>query len=223
MKFTELAMAHMEEDTCLEAADIGEKELIRAWQLDNMDEGEADGIYGPKTGTALWRKHQPSAIDIVERALNACMDPIGEWPSVEYSMRVNSGMGEAFFGVGPYKTGDCSDFAAHCMGLSKHYKNKWYGTDGIVSDARGYNELYEEVERTAAAPGDLVVYASVYEDGERVSVGHVGVIVEVDGDTLKTVDCSSTSARSYGTAVAVRDRTELWDRKKAIIARPVWL
>jgi hypothetical protein len=223
MRCTELAMAHMEFDTCLEAAVVGDSAVIKAWQVANMDDGEADGIYGPKTGTALWKKHQPTAIDIVDRALNACLAPTGDWPAVEYSMRVNSGMGEAFFGVGPYKTGDCSDFAAHCMGLSKQYKGKWYGTDGIVSDARGYNELYEEIERKAAAPGDLVVYPSVYEDGERVSVGHVGVIVQVDGDIIKTVDCSSTSARTYGTAIAIRDRTELWDRKKAIIARPVWL
>ena len=223
MKITDLALAFMESDTGIKAADAGESAVIKAWQLDHMDEGEADGIYGPKTGAALWKLHQPTAVDIVESALDACMEPIGQWPSVEYSMRVNSGMGEAFFGVGPFRTGDCSDFAAHCMGLPKRYKRVWYGTDRIVSDARGYNELYEEVERAAAAPGDLVVYPGKYEDGERVSVGHVGVIVEVDGPTLKTVDCSASSKRRHGTAIAVRDRTELWDRKRAIIARPVGL
>lgn len=223
MKLTELAIAHMEADTGIEMVESGRRTLVAEWQRAHMEPESVDGIYGPKTGAALWALHRPSREDIVERALTACLPPLGEWPAVEYSMRVNSGMGEAFFGVGPFDTGDCSDFAAHCMGLPKHYKGKWYGTDAIFADAQGYNELYEEVERSAAIPGDLVVYGSKWSDGKRTSVGHVGVIVEVDGRRIATVDCSASSARTYGSAVSRRDRTDLWTRKEAIIARPVWI
>ena len=223
MLLSRRAIELIELDVGATAEELGQTNLIRQWQDTFMSPDAADGIYGPKTGAALWQRHRITRADIVQRALDACIDPIGEWPSVEYSMRVNSGMGETFYGSGPYRTGDCSDFAAYCMGLTKKYLRKWYGTDGIVSDSRGYNQLYEEVEWSAARPGDLVVYPSKYERGERTSVGHVGVIVEIDGDSLKTVDCASSNKRRFGSAVAMRDRTALWKRKQAIIARPVWI
>lgn len=223
MLLTKRALQLIELDVGATADEIGENNLLRQWQETFMGPNEADGVYGPNTGAAIWRRHQISRGEIVQRALDACIAPIGHWPSVAYSMRVNSGMGETFYGAGPYRTGDCSDFAAHCMGLTKKYQRKWYGTDGIVSDARGYNQLYEEVEWSDARPGDLVVYPGKYVRGERTQVGHVGVIVEVDGDAIKTVDCASSNKRKFGSAVAMRDRTALWKRKKAIIARPVWI
>ncbi len=223
MKISKLALAFIEDDTWEDENDIGQRELIKRWQAEYMPAGSADGIYGPKTGSALWAQHKPRRDDIVERALEACTPATGDWPAVRYSMRKNTGMGQTYFGDGPYETGDCSDFAAHCMGLNKHHHRKWFGTDGIVSDAQGYNMLYEQVERTSAAPGDLIVYPSKYERGERVSVGHVGVIVEVDGDRVTTVDCASSNRRRFGSAVAMFDKSELWARKKAIIVRPSWL
>ena len=223
MKLTKLALALMEEDAWEDEHDLGQRELVKRWQAEFMGDAEADGIYGPKTAAALWNLHKPGRDDIVERALESCRPATGTWPVVKYSMRANTGMGETYFGEGPFATGDCSDFAAHCMGLSKHHKRKWYGTDGIVSDARGYNQLYEEVERKAAAPGDLVVYPGRYERGERVSIGHVGVIVEVDGERITTVDCASSNRRRFGSAIAMVDKTEVWDRKNALIARPSWL
>lgn len=223
MKLTWQALSLMEADTGADAQVVGEREVIRAWQASQMAPEEADGIYGPKTGAALWAAHKPARSEIVARALAACTEPVGDWPAVTYSMKTNTGMGEAFFELGPFKTGDCSDFAAHCMALPKHYKRRWYGTDNIVGDARGYGELYEEIEWAAVAPGDLVVYGGTWADGKRTKIGHVGVVVEVDGDRIKTVDCASSNKRRYGSAVAMVDKTDFWRRKRAIIARPMWL
>ena len=223
MKLTQLALAFMETDTGEDSHEVGKRAVIKAWQGEHMPAGSADGIYGPKTGAALWSQHKPRRDDIVDRALDACAPEDGTWPAVRYSMRKNTGMGQTYFGDGPYETGDCSDFAAHCMGLNKHHARKWFGTDGIVSDAQGYNMLYEQVEASAAAPGDLIVYPSKYERGERVSVGHVGVIVDVNGDRITTVDCASSNRRRYGSAVARVEKSDLWRRKGAIVARASWL
>jgi len=192
-------------------------EAVRSFQLRHGL--TADGKYGPKTARALWEANRPTARQIVDAALRALT-----WPIVRYSMTVNSGLGESYYDWldDAPQTGDCSDFAAHCIGIPKHFDSLWYGTDAIHADAVGRHELYRSAPLEQARPGDLIVYPGKYQRGERTAIGHVGVCVE-GGARVITIDCaSSNKLRGRGSAIARADKTDLWRKKCAIVARPVW-
>jgi hypothetical protein len=74
---------------------------------------KADGWPGSNTMSDLWRRHRPTPAEIVEAATSAL-----PWQTV-YSQTNNLGMGESWFEEGPFKAGDCSDFASHCIGAPK--------------------------------------------------------------------------------------------------------
>lgn len=197
--------------------------LVTAWQSANGL--KADGWPGSGTLSALWSKHKPSAKDIVAAA-NAALD----WPPVTYSMKRNTGLGESWLpdlDLG-YETGDCSDFACHCLGVPKAQTNGqritvaapvWLGADAIASGHIG--DLHALAK---ARPGDLIVYPGKWVRGERIAVGHVEVCVEVNGDRIITIGCASSNNRKYGRgAIAKANKTDLWRRKDAVAVRPWWI
>lgn len=202
----------------------GDREaIVRAWQESRGL--TADGWPGSGTLSALWSKHKPSADDIVAAA-RAALD----WPPVVYSMGRNTGMGESWLpdlNLG-YETGDCSDFVCHCLGVPKRQTGGqrvvtgepiWLGADAIADGHIGTPRLLAE-----AAPGDLIVYPGKWERGERVSIGHVEVCVEVAGGRIITIGCASSNNRKYGNgAIAKADKTDLWRKKGAVAVRPWWI
>jgi len=197
--------------------------IVTTWQ--EMRGLRPDGWPGSKTLAALWMRHKPTAEDVVEAARFAL-----DWPPVVYSMKRNTGMGESWLPDNSkgYQTGDCSDFACHCLGVPKDQTGAsrlataepiWLGADAIASGHIG-----RTLQLAAARPGDIVAYPGKWERGERVAVGHVEVCVEVDGDRIITIGCASSNNRKYGNgAIARADKTDLWRRKGAVAVRPWWL
>lgn len=202
----------------------GDREaIVRAWQESRGL--TADGWPGSGTLSALWSKHKPSADDIVAAA-RAALD----WPPVVYSMGRNTGMGESWLpdNSAGYETGDCSDFVCHCLGVPKDQTNGqrittgapvWLGADAIATGHIGQPRPLADTQ-----PGDLVVYPGMWERGERVSIGHVEVCVEVVDGRIVTIGCASSNNRKYGNgAIAKADKTDLWRRKGAVAVRPWWI
>lgn len=202
-------------------AEMPLRELVRAWQTWAVMRGDAltvDGVYGPRTAAALWLRHKPTP----EQVVGAAAVALG-WPPVRYSMRKNTGLGESWMPdlAQGYQTGDCSDFAANCLGVPKKQvdpsvalKPLWLGADALAGGAIGPAHPLAD-----ARPGDLVVYAGRWERGELVAIGHVEVVVAVEGGRIVTVGCASSNKPS---AVQRADKTPLWRRKGAVVARPWW-
>jgi len=182
---------------------------------------KADGIAGPRTLARLWLDAPMDAGRVIVRARSAL-----QWPAVRYSMSENTGLGESWLSDmdAATKTGDCSDFVCHCLGLPKDQTHGlasplirgavWLGADAIAGGAVGPGLPLAE-----ARPGDIIVYAGRWERGERVAVGHVEVCVEVIGDRVWTVGCASSNKPS---AIQRADKTSLWRRKGAVAVRPRW-
>ena len=181
----------------------------------------SDGVAGQKTLSALWKRSPPQADEVVGRAFAAL-----DWPRVTYSMSANTGLGERWLtdsGDAP-KTGDCSDFACHCLGLPKDQTagrvaplvrgEVWLGADALAGDAIGPRMPLAE-----ARPGDLVVYAGAWAGGKRTAIGHVEVCVEARDGRVWTVGCASSNRPS---AIVRADKTALWRRKGAAAVRPRW-
>ena len=203
------------------------EDAVTAWQRAN--DVTPDGWPGNGTLSLLWSKHKPSADDIVAAA-RAALD----WPPVTYSMARNTGMGESWL---PdldrgYETGDCSDFACHCLGIPKNQMRgfatvasafTWLGADAISAGHIGQPRPLADTQ-----PGDLVVFSGKWERGERVAIGHVEVCVEVRGDRIITIGCASSNGRRRsrydqpGSAIAAADKTDRWRRKSAVAVRPWW-
>ncbi len=184
---------------------------------------KADGIAGQKTLSAAWLMSPPQAAEVVARAQAAL-----SWPRLTYSMTRNTGLGERWLpdpDDAP-ATGDCSDFVAHCLAMPKDQtqglslplvrRQVWLGADALGTDAIG-----SPWSLTEAQPGDIVVYQGRWERGERVSIGHVEICVDVDVDAGKiwTVGCASGNRPG---AIARADKTALWRRKGASVIRPRW-
>lgn len=202
----------------------GDREaIVRAWQESRGL--KPDGWPGNATLSRLWDVTKPGPDEIVETA-RAALD----WPPVTYSMARNTGMGESWL---PdldrgYATGDCSDFACHCLGVTKDQTRDYGVTVGMRSvwlgaDAIAVGHVGQPFSLIEACPGDLIVYPGRWERGERVAVGHVEVCVEVCRDRIVTIGCASSNARKYGNgAIAEADKTGLWKRKEAVAVRPWW-
>ena len=207
----------------------GDREaIVRAWQESRGL--TADGWPGNATLSALWDVTKPGPDEIVAAA-RAALD----WPPVTYSMSRNTGLGESWLpdnGAG-YATGDCSDFACHCLGIPKDQTKDYGATVGMRSvwlgaDAIAVGHIGQPLSLELAEPGDLIVYPGKWERGERVAVGHVEVCVEVRGGRIVTIGCASSNGRRKsrydqpGSAIARADKTDLWRRKGAVAVRPWW-
>jgi|DEB0MinimDraft_3_1074331.scaffolds.fasta_scaffold00106_4 hypothetical protein len=211
----------------LKRMDDTREDIVRAWQ---QSRGlTADGWPGSATLSALWSQNRPSADDIVAAA-RAALD----WPPVTYSMSRNTGLGESWLPdlARGHETGDCSDFACHCLGIPKDQTRglatvasafTWVGADSISAGHIGQARPLADTQ-----PGDLVVFPGKWERGERVAIGHVEVCVEVRGDRIVTVGCASSNGRrksrydQTGSAIAAADKTDRWRRKSAVAVRPWW-
>lgn len=185
-----------------------------------------DGVVGHKTLAALWAHEPTTNLEVVRSAVLATA-----W---RCKYRLGRG-GRRWFGDGGEveDESDCSGFAAWCLGLPRNRADDampgapvWIETSALVRDATGPQCFVRAFPLEQARPGDLVVYGDTRGAGAGGSVrtrqGHVGVVV---GPGLVTVDCAGGKRfHPDGTPAAVQraDRSDLWRRRGAIIARPVW-
>jgi len=198
------------------------EQVVTLWQSHHGL--KPDGWPGSKTLATLWMRHKPTAEDVVAAARAA----LG-WSPVAYSMKRNTGMGESWL---PdmrvdYETGDCSDFACHCIGIPKNQTRDygvalasvWLGADAIAAGHIGEAHPLSE-----ARPGDLIVFPGRWERGERVAIGHVEVCVEAADGRIITIGSASSNYKHNAkrSAIAMRDKTDRWRRKGAVAVRPWW-
>ena len=202
---------------------VDEREFV--CQAQNVLGVTADGVAGPVTLSALWRRSPPQAAEVVARAQAALL-----WPRVRYQMpdEKADGVGEAWLADSSAwrEYSDCSDFAAHCLGLPKDQtrgraaplvrRPVWLGADMLPTDVIGPSLPLAE-----ARPGDLICYAGAWDaaTGKRTKVGHVEVCVERDGRKIWTVGCASNNEPS---AIVRADKSAMWRRKGAVAIRPRW-
>lgn len=201
----------------------GREDIVTAWQL--AHDLKADEWPGSKTLATLWQAHKPTAEDVAKAARAALA-----WPAVTYSMSRNTGLGESWLPdlATGYETGDCSDFACHCLGIPKNQMGGlatvdrakvWLGADAIAAGHIGEAHLLAE-----ARPGDLIVFAGRWERGERVAIGHVEVCVEANDGRIITIGSASSNHKhtTKRSAIAELDKTDRWRRKGAVAVRPWW-
>jgi hypothetical protein len=138
---------------------------------------------------------------------------------------------------------DCIGFVLWCLGLDRFQKDfphygGWINTDSAIQDAKTTKKFFTQVHYPE--PGDLVIYPALYEDGKRVRIGHVGMVVEVPADwpspegwpnlskkektshlkRVKVIDCAGTKwRRLMGDAVRETTAAASWDKPDAIFAR----
>lgn len=137
---------------------------------------------------------------------------------------------------------DCVGFTSWCLGHDRFqpesfpYYDGWINTDSLMMDARGEQSWYAEVKRPE--PGDVVVFPSVYKDGKRLRMGHIGLVVEVPADLpedvyalpkadrhrwlflVKIIDCAAASRRKPY-AIGETRASVSWDKPDAMFARCV--
>jgi hypothetical protein len=137
---------------------------------------------------------------------------------------------------------DCVGFTAWCLGHDRyqpktfsHYDG-WINTDSLIADARGGRSWYEPTYRPE--PGDVVVFPSITRNGERVRIGHIGLVTSVPADMpvdvyalsdterrrwllkVGVIDCAGAlSRRLNGKAVAQTTAAASWDKPDAMFAR----
>lgn len=122
---------------------------------------------------------------------------------------------------------DCSGFVAWALGYDRWLGgDDWVNTDSILADSRGSNVGFLRPGTDEILPGDLLVYGSVYTNGER-KPGHVGLITAVSKDFVRgslgwwrnlTVAHATPRHRlRYGNVVALTDAVA-W-RKRGYLVR----
>lgn len=212
---SETAMALMWSDIGASTNDI--EQIVKAWQKKHGLKD--DGWPGRKTMLALWNNNKPSVNEIVNVAI-ACT----KYPDVAYKLGKG---GFGWFEDEAIEACDCSGFVAICLGRSRNATGKgdlggleWVESTQLCNDGEGAQELVVDVGSAIPAtcrPGDIVAYPD--RNGRQ---GHVGIVVKVEKDRIITVDCSSSGDKS-GSAIQMRDRTDLWRKKWARCLRPAWL
>lgn len=95
---------------------------------------------------------------------------------------------------------DCSGLTCWAYGIPRNDKEYfsddggWAYTNSIVADALDNNDMYEKLDKPTV--GCLVVYPGITVKGERIRIGHIGIVTFVpevwDGDfkKLRVVHCS---------------------------------
>lgn len=211
---------------------LAERErVVKLWQQAHML--LADGHPGPQTLRALWERHRPSADRVSQRALEAL-----KWPKLRYSMidTADATLGKAWWPAATlsHKAGDCSDFICHVLGVPKAVTERgrtlYLGSDRLLSGGVGSVPLVRH-ELADARVGDIVGFPSIWRDGKRVRVGHVGIVVAsvVLGGKheITTVDCSSSGYAKTGNALRRMERVTrsggcLWAALGGWVMRPAW-
>ncbi len=118
---------------------------------------------------------------------------------------------------------DCSGFAAWCCGYSRQTHDPfyvgrnggWINTDSMRADGLATGGMFTAVIR--AEPGDLIVFPGGIPGH---TIGHVGVISEVDstGCPTRVVHCSSGNYRRTGDAVQETGR-DVFATPKTLLIR----
>lgn len=137
---------------------------------------------------------------------------------------------------------DCVGFTSWCLQHDRFqpetfpYYDGWINTDSLMMDAVGEQSWYRRIDRPE--PGDVVVFPSIYRDGKRVRMGHIGLVVEVPAELIddvyaipdrmrrhwlsliKVIDCAGArSRRPY--AISETTAAASWDKPDAMFARCV--
>jgi hypothetical protein len=137
---------------------------------------------------------------------------------------------------------DCIGFVLWCLGHDRYQPETfelydgWINTDSLMMDAKGARSWYAPV--AIPEPGDVVVFPSIYKDGKRIRMGHIGLVVEVPADMPENVyglpaaerrawlakviviDCAAASARKPY-AISETTAAASWDKSDAMFARCV--
>src|SRR5512134_3458520 len=118
---------------------------------------------------------------------------------------------------GPYC--DCAGFVTWCLGFDRYQPASrsdfptvaggwdWVNTDSMIAAARSGKGWFQELAEPEV--GCLVVYPSIYRKGERVRVGHVGIVTQVPTrwdpvigyGRLTVIHCSAGNYKRTGSAV----------------------
>jgi len=207
----------------LEPVDTDRERLVRLYQADAAPRydwmGEPDGWPGNDTLCALWNDSKPGPSQVVARAIAAA-----QAADQRYAMGTSGPrwLADTFDPDGD--GADCSDFVSWCLGrrkaggpdwLNSRGQRNWLHTGSIVNDATHHQQLFA---RIAEPVGPCVVS---YPD-HKGKQGHTAIIITVDGDQLRGVDCSYTQGRRTGDAVKVRDLSWFKRKRGVVFCRPVW-
>lgn len=137
---------------------------------------------------------------------------------------------------------DCVGFTCWCLGHDRYQPSTfplydgWINTDSLMLDARGRRTWYTDV--ATPQPGDVVVFPSIHNNGKRIRMGHIGLVVEVPTgmpagvwsrhdrrewlERVRVIDCAGASGRRLrGHAIAETSAAASWDKPDAIWARLV--
>jgi hypothetical protein len=140
---------------------------------------------------------------------------------------------------------DCVGFVLWCLGVDRFQEKLfstfggWINTDSIMQDAAGKKEFFEFVSQPQ--PGDLVVFPSIYVNGKRKRIGHVGIVSSVAIDVsdwtaalwnrpkdqrgrflkhVRVIDCAGALTRKLaGKAVQLTTAAASWNKQDARFVR----
>lgn len=145
---------------------------------------------------------------------------------------------------------DCVGFVMWALGIDRYqpsrfgYYGGWMNTDSVIYDATdvkgrktGFSRAWDRLSRPE--PGALVIFPSLYKNGKRTRIGHVGLIVEVPAEwpdnlsewsdkerrnllnLVKVIDCNASLARRLkGKAIGMNTMGALWSGHDVVIAKP---
>lgn len=118
-----------------------------------------------------------------------------------------------------YRGLDCTGFAAWSLGISRkdsRIQGGWIESTAIVRDGLTRGGIF--TVQTEPLPGDLLAYGDE-KVGSRVRQGHVGVVLEVEGDRVTEVaHCSSGNFSSTNNALLITG-PQIFDRRGAVVVR----
>jgi hypothetical protein len=112
---------------------------------------------------------------------------------------------------------DCAGFVAWALGYDRFQREHdfapfggWISTDSMIEEAAGPARWFEIIDRPE--PAALVVYAGLRRNGERVRIGHVGLVSatpaawdahdEASWRGTTVIHCNGSTCRDHGYAVA---------------------
>ena len=110
---------------------------------------------------------------------------------------------------------DCSGFVDWCLRFSfsrrvdhpfyVRYNGGWFETGAIHADGLSSVGYFSEISR--GRPGAMLVYPDYTDDKGVVHQGHIGIVLEADGDGVsgvtKVIHCGYTAWKTSGDAVQV--------------------
>ncbi len=153
-----------------------------------------------------------AATSILSRTtvLNRAMSAVGSDTAYTMHDKINPKLAAEHWPDSGMRT-DCSSFVAWCLRMSSKVthplyikvNNGWFETRGVYADGLHETGFFTKVAR--ARPGSLLVYP----DNDEGKPGHMGIVVEADGDGVagvrKVVHCSSGNFKATGRAIRATD------------------